>query len=248
MLFNKDVARALMLNQTGIHLRCLGYQWPCIIYSSSMNDARVIVNTKSGMKEIIETANSVVSLNYSFIQKDKNNPISIFMKSKVINYAPYDIEKPDLSFMNLKFVYRPPDEIIYRLGELMDAQTKAHERKDERIVITQDTMRKLGIPAKNSFSISIEEIPRKCILRDLSFGGTRVIIFGVPHFLVNKNAEVKIRFQDPDELFTLHCKVLRFEEVQGRKDLAAFAIQFDEETIPDEYKIRLNNYYRTKKR
>jgi hypothetical protein len=36
--------------------------------------------------------------------------------------------------------------------------------------------------------------------------------------------------------------VVRYEDVEGRKDLAAVAIQFDEQHIPMNYKIHVNDY------
>lgn len=248
VLFNKDINRALLLNTKGIHLRCLGYQWPCILYSSSMTSAKLVVNVKTPIKKVIEQANRMVSLNYSFLQKDKANPISFFMKAKVVSYAPYHPEKPDLNFLNLEFAHRPPDELIFRLGELLEAQTNSNERKDERIVMNPSVQQDMRLHPKEGVAISIDNIPRKCILRDISFGGAKVIIFGVPTFLVNKPSLLTLKFEDPDLQVQIAGKVLRFEEVQGRKDLAAFAIQFDEKVIPTEYKLRLNQYLKQAKR
>jgi hypothetical protein len=248
VLFNKDVTRALMLNSKGVHIRCLGYQWPCIVYSSSMTAAKIIINVKSPIKQVVDKANRMVSLNFSFIQKDKANPVSFFMKSKVVSYSPYHPEKPDLNFMLLEFAHRPPDELIYRLGELLDAQARANDRKDERIIFNPDVQRTLKLVPKDPVAIAIDNIPRKCILRDLSFGGAKVIIFGVPNFLVNKPSRMTLKFEDPDQTIEIPGTVLRFEEVQGRKDLAAFAIQFDEAALPTEYKLRLNAFFKSRKK
>jgi hypothetical protein len=248
VLFNKDVTRALMLNGKGVHIRCFGYQWPCIIHSSSMTGAKLIVNMKSSIKQIVEKANRNVGLNFSFIQRDRTNPVSFIMKAKVIQYTPYHPEKPDLNFMHIQFSNRAPDELIFRLGDLLDAQTQANDRKDDRIIVNPDTQRILKLAMKDAVAISIDNIPRKCILRDLSFGGAKVIIFGVPNFLVNKSSVLTLKFEDPYQTIAIPGKVLRFEEVQGRKDLAAFAIRFDDETLPSEYKLRLNQYFKLRKK
>ncbi|MDP7611428.1 MAG: hypothetical protein QGH62_03180 [Nitrospinaceae bacterium] len=42
--FNKQVARAIGLVTDKMFLRLLGYQLPCIVYSSSMVGAKVIAN------------------------------------------------------------------------------------------------------------------------------------------------------------------------------------------------------------
>ena len=45
-----------------------------------------------------------------------------------------------------------------------------------------------------------------------------------------------------------NCTVVRFEQVQGRQDLGAIAVKFDDVTVPSEYKIRLSSYLKTLKR
>jgi hypothetical protein len=59
---------------------------------------------------------------------------------------------------------------------------------------------------------------------------------------MNREAALRVDFDDPRESFLLKGKFVRTEAVEGRKELIALAIQFTDNTIPMGYKIRLNDY------
>lgn len=241
--FTREVIKATLLYPKQVYIKCLGYQWPCLLYSSSMVGARVITNVQNAVKQIITRANGMIALRYSFIQRDKPDPISFFVNAKVMDFSPYTAENPDLNFINLSFTSRPPDDLIVRLGQLLEAHSEAQNRKEERISLSPEAIRDLRLNVK-SVSVHIDHIPRKCLLRDISFSGARIITMGMPKFLVNKDAVMKIRFEDPDEQIELVGKVLRFEPIEGRQDVGAFVIQFNDGSVPVEYKIRLNEYFK----
>lgn len=241
--FTRDVIRATLLYPKQIYIKCLGYQWPCILYSSSMSGAKIITNVGNSFKQIVAKANNMVSLRYSFIQRDKPDPISFFVNARIADFAPYENDKPDLNFLNLVFTNRPPDDLIEKLGTLLDAHSAAQNRKEERIPINSETLKLLHLDARNA-QIVIDHISRKCILRDVSFSGARLIIVGVPKFILNKPALLKLKFEDPAEQVDLPGKVIRFESIEGRQDVGAFIIQLHEASIPVEYKMRLSNYFK----
>jgi hypothetical protein len=95
--------------------------------------------------------------------------------------------------------------------------------------------------AKES-TVFIQGVPRYCILRDISFSGAKLIMMGVAKFLVEKPAALRMDFDDPKESFLLVGKFVRAEPVEGRKELVALAILFNESMVPMGYKIRINNY------
>lgn len=241
--FTKDVIRATMLHPKQVFLKILGYQFPCIIYSASLVGAKVIVNFQEGLKEVLKKSNNACSLRFSFLQRDKPDPLSFFVSGKITGLTPYGEEKPELQFMNIQYNQRPPDDLIEIIGALLEANVNAKRRKEERIVITNDSLRKLGIGGKGAVII-VGGIPRKCILRDLSFSGAKVIILGVAKFLVNKDAVLRLDLLDPAVAVQLPGRILRYEEVEGRSDIAAYAMRFEDEQVPMEYKMRLNTYLR----
>ena len=241
--FTKDVIRATMLYPKQVFLKILGYQFPCIIYSSSLVSAKVIVNFHEGLKETLRKSNNLCSLRFSFIQRDKPDPLSFFVSGKVTGITPYGEKKPELHFLSIQYTQRPPDDLIEVLGGLLEANINSKRRKEERIIVTNDTVRKLGLAGKGGVVV-VDGIPRKCILRDVSFSGAKVIILGVAKFIVDKAATLKIEILEPSEVVEVPGKIIRFESVEGRSDIAAFAMRFDEDKVPMEYKMRLNNYLR----
>ncbi len=244
--FTKEVIRATLLYPKQVFLKSLGYQWPCIVYSSSMAGAKIIVNMATSLRETIRKANNLVSLRFSFLQKDKADPLSFFVSARITGSTPYGSQKPDLHFLNLTYTQRPPDDLIEILGKLLDAHATSKRRKEQRIAVTADSARKIGINAKDVF-VYIEGVPRRCIIRDLSFGGAKLIILGVAKFLVNKGAILRVQVTEDESYIDIEGTVIRFEAVEGRNDIAAIAVQFNEDTVPVTYKMLLSTYLRGSK-
>ncbi|AFG36902.1 PilZ domain-containing protein [Spirochaeta africana] len=241
--FTKEVIRASLLNTKQIYLKLLGYQWPCIIYSSSLSGAKIIANITPQLKKAMQQSKSGISLRFSFLQRDKRDPISFFVPCKVAGFTPYQSAKGNLHFINMNFTQRPPDDLIEILGRILEANSAAKHRRDERIVITAESIAGLGLNSKGGLLV-VDGVPRKCIIRDLSFGGSKIILVGVAKFLVNKQIQLRLTFGDPQETLDIPGTIIRFEPVQGRDDLAAFAVQFDSEKIPMRLKMRINAYFK----
>lgn len=239
--FNKHVIQATGLITKQVFLKCLGQQWPCIIYSSSMASAKVIASLKSTHFETIKKAHNLVNLRFSFKLSDKTEPLSFFVSTKTSGFNRYNKDNPDIYFVTLTFTQRPTDDLIEMLGKLLEANVNAKKRKDKRILITPESIRKLSLKGKEAY-IYVGSIPRKCIIRDLSFSGAKVLLFGIAKFLINKKALLRINFEDIKQPIEIEGEIIRFEPVEGRKDIAAIAIHFDEDKVPIEYKMRLNDY------
>lgn len=243
--FTKEIIRATGLIPKNVFLKTAGYHLPCIIYSVSMTSAKVIANISSDMYEQIRNANNLVSLRFAFRENDKIDPLMFFVSARVTGYNPYNAEKPNLNFISLDFTQRPPDDLIAILGQILDARMMSQKRKEERIIINADSVKRLGIKAKSG-SIYIQGVPRTCIIRDLSFSGAKVILAGVGKFLLDKEAALHIEAIEKGQI-EIGGQVVRNETVEGRKDLVALAIQFEETKIPIEYKMILNDYFKQKK-
>ena len=242
--FNTQVIQALGLLPREVHLKCLGEIIPCIIYSSSMTVAKVLAQLGERLFQTIRDANNSVSLRFSFKLQDKANPLSFFVTAKITGYTPYSKEKPGLHFVSLTYAQKPPDDLIEMLGELLEANVNAKKRKELRLIITPQSMKGLNLDARDTV-IYIDSVPRKCIIRDLSFSGAKVLIVGIAKFLINKKAVLHLPFDSPGEVIKISGKIIRSEEVEGRKDITALAILFDEEKVPISYKKHINEYLRS---
>ncbi len=244
--FTREVIRATGLITKMVYLKGIGYQWPCIVYSCSMSTAKVVASITPEVYEQIREANNLVSLRFAFKDADKNDPVLFFVSAKVTGYNPYNKDKPNLNFVSLEFTTRPADDLIAVLGQILDAASNSKKRKEERITLDVRTIKKMGLKSKGA-QVFIQGVPRNCIIRDLSFSGAKVIIAGVAKFLIDKDAVLKFESLN-DELFSIEGKTIRFEPVEGRKDLAAIAIRYEEDKVPMEYKMVINNFLKQQKK
>ena len=237
--YSKEMIQVTGLVPNQILLKCVGDFWPCVVVSSSFQGAKVVVNIKSGILQKLEKANNMVSLRFCFRMADKVNPVAFFVNTRSTGYAPYG-KSEDMAIFSLQFTQRPPDDLIEIMGRILDANVNSTKRREERVPISPDSCRKMNL-LKESAAF-IQGVPRHCILRDISFSGAKIIMMGVAKFLVNKDAIIKIDFDDPKESFLMKGTFIRTETVEGRKELVCLVILFDESIVPMGYKIRINDY------
>lgn len=230
----------LALDPRQIYIKCTGNQWPCIINSTSFAKAKIIIGTKgSAFQQLARRDAPAVNLRYCFYQND-GQMMTFLISGKIGTISSY-MNSRDLAVLEVIYTQKPPDDFIEKIGHLIDANTNAIKRKEDRIILTPDSCRKLGIPKEESI-ISIQNVPRHCILRDLSFGGAKVLLLGLPQFLKDKEVLLNLEFDEPHEIINLRGRIVSTSEVEGRKDIVAANIQFSEESVTLSYKIHINNY------
>jgi hypothetical protein len=218
----------------------MGEMMPCLIYSSSFEGAKIVVNTKSGLIQKLQEARQAAALKFCFNVPESDNTIIVMVNARSKGSAPYGGSK-DMILVYLQYLQRPPDDLIVTMGRILDANANAVQRRGELIAISPDTQRKLHILSPN-VEILIQGVPRQCILRDISFSGAKVVIMGLAKFLEEREVALTIDFEDPASSFSLKGRFVRSEIVEGRRELLAMVIAFDEALIPIGYKIRINNY------
>jgi len=243
--FNANVSKVLGLIPREIYIKCLGNQYRCVLYSSSMTGAKVVISVDEQLLVQFRKANNAISLRYCFTDAEKSVPITFFVPAKIMGFNPYGKDKSQLNFLTISFTSRPPDTLVATLGTLIEANVNAKRRAEERITLNPENIRKLAIKPKSSI-LTISGIPRACIIRDISFSGAMTIIAGVGKFLIDKEATLRLEFQDIKNIIIIKGKVKRFEEVEGRKDLSALGIHFDEDNLPIDYKMKVNDFLSSK--
>jgi hypothetical protein len=239
--FTKEVIHVTGLYTQQVFLKCMGEQWPCVIYSTSFIGAKIVASVKPALFDKIRNANNSVSIRFSFKEPNKADTLTFFIAGKVLGFTPYSQGGGDLQFINVQYTQRPPDPLIEILGRMLEANVNSAKRRDERITVTPDSARRMGLVTKETL-LYIQGVPRKCILRDISFSGAKVIIVGIAKFLEQKAITLVIDMEEPRESYSIRGTIVRSEAVEGRKDLAAVAIHFDEPSIPMNYKIHINDY------
>jgi hypothetical protein len=238
--FSKDMIQVTGLIAEQVHLKCGSDFWPCVFISTSFQGAKVVANIKSGLIDKLQKANNSVSLRYCFKNPEDGNPLTFFVAGRVLGVAPYR-NSEDVSMLSVQFTQRPPDDLIEIVGRVFDANVNSSKRKDERILITTDTQRKLKLLSKETVAF-IQGVPRRCILREVSFFNAKVIMLGIAKFIVDKETSLRFDFDDPRESFLVKGKFVNSEAVEGKQEMIALAMDFDEPTIPTGYKIRINEY------
>jgi hypothetical protein len=238
--FTKEIIQVTGLITQQVLIKCVGDFWPCVVYSSSFQEAKVVASIKSGIVEKLQRANNSVSLRLCFRNSETGAPVTFFVTARVAGYNAYG-GSADTALFNLQFTQRPPDDLIEIMGRVLDANINSSKRRDERILLTADSLRKLKILSKDTAAF-IQGVPRRCILRDVSFSGAKIIMMGVAKFLVDRDTALRLDFDDPRESFLLKGKFVRAEAVEGRKDLVALAVRFEDSLVPMGYKLRINDY------
>ena len=243
VIFTKEILEVTGLLSKHIGLRCMGRLWPCVIYAASLQMVKVLVNTKSGLMQNLQEANNGANIRFCFKGNEGEDPVTFFVAVRSIGYIPYGSSK-DTGMITLQFVQQAPDYLIGVLGRILDATANTQgtsKRRGERVIITSETQRMLGIVSKET-TVSIQGVPRQCILRDISFYGAKIVIMGLANFLNDREAVHRIDFEEPRESYFLKGKFRHSETVEGRKDLVAMGMAFYDDLIPLKYKIRINMY------
>jgi len=241
--FTKEMIQITGLLTQQIHLKCGNDFWPCVVYTTSFAGAKVVANVKTGLLGKLQAANNFVNLRFCFKPPGETNTVTFFVAARVLASAPYG-NSQDVNMFTIQFSNRPPDDFIEIVGRVLDANVNSAKRKDDRVPLTTDNMRKLNIPSTET-AVFIEKVPRRCILRDISFSGAKIVMLGIAKFLLDKEAALRIDFNDPREIYNIKGKFIRAENVEGKKEMVALALNFDEGAVPMGFKIRLNDMLTT---
>ena len=239
IMFSKEIIKALNLDPRQVYIKCNSGQWPCIINSSSLSLARIIIGTKGGAYAAIQKVNTPVSLRFFFSDPNRQT-MSFFVSAHVSAMDPY-MNSKELAIATLTFNSKPPDDLIEIVGRLLETKDNAVKRKEERIIMTSEARHRLGIEKEDTI-IYVQNVPRKCILRDLSFSGAKVSLLGVPKFVSGKETVLRIVFDDPAETLDIRGSIVGADFAEGRQDIVTASIKFDEKAVPTAYKLHINDY------
>jgi len=239
--FNSPVILASGLLPADIHLKIADVHVPCVLYACSMKSAKVIAELTDASASQLARTDNLVSLRLAFRPKDAPAAVTFFVSCRVESRAEYNPQKPHMQFLTLEFTQRPADALIEILGSLLEINSNAVRRRDERIVITPESMKKIGLESKES-CVAIEGAPRRCIVRDLSFGGAKILVTGMAEPKPEKKVLLKLNRCEIKDDTILDGSIVRVEGVQGRDDVVALSIQFTTEP-PISYKQKINGYF-----
>jgi hypothetical protein len=239
--FNAQVIIASGLLTTEVRLTVGEERFPCVLYACSMKGARVIAEIGEKASGALKRSNNLVSLHLAFRQKDEHSAITFFVSAKLDNLAEYNPQKPSVRFATLTFTQRPSDSLIGILGSLLEINANSVRRREERIVLTPESMKKIGLESKES-CVAIGGSPRRCMLRDLSFSGAKILLPTTGTLHEQEPVNLKLSRCEHKDDTVLGGSIVRVEDVAGHSDLVALSIRYSSEP-PISYKQRLNGFF-----
>ena len=149
--FNNQIIQGTGLLTKQVFIKCQENRWPAVIYSSSMSRAKIITTLSAEELQLIKKAD-ILYLRFAFRQEDKTDPILFFIPARITGLNPYKVEMPNFYFISLCYTTRPPDDLIEILSSILETNSNAKRRKDERIVLNPTTEKKLGLESKKAYT------------------------------------------------------------------------------------------------
>jgi hypothetical protein len=238
--FNRQVIAATGLIPRNLYIRVVDRQLPCTVFSSSLASARVIANVKANFFLDLRRPNTRLALHWCFKRPDKLEPMTFFVACHATGFTHFNVQNPGVQMMTLEFTQRPPNDLIEILGTLLEANWNSQQRREERVLITPENMKKLGMESRDALLL-IEGAARHCILRDLSFIGAEVLASGLTDSDTGRVISLKIAKGEQAVEMTLPGTITRVEDAGGRKDIMVVAIEYSTDT-PISYKLLINSF------
>lgn len=244
LTFNKEVAATTGLMPEEVFFKAGGRHLQCVVYSLSLSKAKLLMTLTPEINQLLRDVNNKSFLRLCFKGSDKQEKIPFFISTVMTGYTPYNAGKvQNLFFINLDFTQRPPDTLIEILGQLLEAKNSAHARREERIIVNEKILNNMGMTG-HKCQVIIDRVPRKIVLRDISFEGAKVLMMGMSKFLLDRQAILRIWDTDQNNFINIPGHSIRSEQVEGRKDIIALAIKFDDDRVPMGYKVKLTNFFK----
>jgi hypothetical protein len=240
--FTKKIVEIVNLMSEDVYLKCGNSQFPCIINSTSMAGAQIIINSTSTFFDQVRRNNQKVFLRFAFKRSENATPLTFFIQSKVEGYTPLP-ERKNLFFVRITYNQRPPDDLIGILGMLIEeASSNIIKRKEERIVATVDALKDLKIKDSRC-ALICQNTKALCMLRDFSASGAKVIIQSKSgEAFHDKQVFLCLQFEGEKNTCNLTGIVKRVEEIKERDDFVALGIEFTDSPTLKGYQRIIDQY------
>lgn len=239
--FNKEIIKLIGLETQNVYLKVKGDQWSCVVYSCSMNSAKVIVNLDAQAFAALNLAKNALNLRLSFFPQDAKNSFSFFVPCTVVGYKNFIGNNKDTFILSLKFAQRPPDDLIEIIGSLLNDKENFEKRKDMRINLDNKVIEDLGLVSIKSIAV-MENEKYPCLLRNISASGAYVMLSCKPESILDKKVFLTFLIKDIKAPVQIEGSVTRTDGVEGRQDIFGVGIEFNSGKIPADYKHMINNY------
>jgi hypothetical protein len=235
--FTKEIISEMGLIPKKNFIRYGGENIPCILYSASMTKARIIAQLRADICEKIGLGNKTASLCLAFKREKSQDPVTLFINAKIAGFTPYKSDIPGVNFVTLKYMNKPPDDFIYKLGQAISDRSDDKRRKEQRIPMDDEKAKNMNIQS-DKILIICDNKQFPCVLKDISFSGAKVITKGNKDFFNTKQVKLVLNISSLDGISAMIGKVVHCEEflINKTSKFIALGIAFDKTKIPDSYK------------
>ena len=239
--FNTDVIRTTGLLIRKVSFKCQGTDNPCILYSCSMTEAKLLVPFNDTLMGDLSMAENKGSIRLVFINPEGKGELPLFIHVEITHSSVYKGGDIPTYFLTAKFKTIPPNDLIEILGTFLDNENSDEKRIHDRIAINSLTQTSLGIQPFESFLI-VGHNGKKCILNEISIMSAKVLIHGTPEEYLDKEAILIIKISTLDNKGEMIGKITRADEISRQDKLLSLIIVFEQDKIPAEYKMWIGEY------
>jgi len=234
LTYTKEVAGGLGILPAESTIKWQGELFPCVVHSCSFRAAKILVRLSAAQWRVLELGSRIATLTLTFSQpKTGKRELYQFNGTLQVLQQHGGSEAELSAFLSVAFSHRPPEGFLQIHGSFLNLKKEANQRREDRIPVTSENRELLGLSGLNT-TVVVDHIERKCLLRDLSYNGARVILSGVAPFLVDKPFTLAMPLADRAPL-TIPGKIVRAEAVEGHRGLAVIALGYHPERVPVEY-------------
>jgi hypothetical protein len=233
LTYSKEVSIGLgLLPETT--LRWKGEVFPCVVHSCSFQAAKVLVRLNAGQGKAGEFGNRTTTLTLTFREPGSAKKDLYQFNGTTQILQQHGAEEGERSILlEMTFNHQPAEGFLQIQGSYLALKKEAHQRKEDRIPLTAENKDLLGLGNLNT-TITIDHIERKCLLRELSFSGAKVILTGVAPFLIDKNFSLSVPIAEKTSVL-ISGKIVRAEAVEGHRGMAVIALGYQQDQVPMDY-------------
>lgn len=234
LTYSKEVALGLGMLPAESTIKWQGDLYPCVVHSCSFRMARVLVRLTAAQWDALESGSRVTTLTLTFAQS-KTGKKELYQFNGTLQVVQHNVagEGEVSALLSIGFSHRPPEGFLQAQGSYLNLKKEAVQRREDRIPVNNETKEMLGLSTLST-TVTVDHIERKCLLRDLSYNGARVILTGVAPFLLDKPFSLAMPLVGRSPVH-IPGKIVRAEAVEGHRGLAVIALGYHPERVPVEY-------------
>lgn len=234
LTYSKEVAVGLGVLPADSGLKWAGELHPCVVHSCSFRAAKVLVRLTASQGKLMASGPKLTTLTMTFLQPKTGKKELYQFNGTLQVHQQYGAGEAELSVLVVvAFSHRPPEGFLQAHGSYLNLKKEANQRREDRIALTAENRALLELANLNTL-VTVEHIERKCLLRELSYNGARVILTGVAPFLLEKPFILDLPFVGRPVL-KIPGNIVRAEPIEGHRGLAVIALGYHPDRVPVDY-------------